>query len=393
MPVNFQQIQQRVKEIGQKAPGDLKELLERRALAARLLREHASDLEELDALRLRATVLNPGLRCAKPFCEPLTFCRPLPALDTQIVLLAADGSQINPDRHAPIQFGVINTGAIRILPGRGQAAQETIKSELLYGDDLETANGPVTEEVVAMRRDKSERTMLAELAAGESLPVVTLTDGQLELFHGPAQAQSGEFDKLFGEYLEAMRALARIGAVTAGFVDKPRSDLLVRLLELYLLKAEEFDQAGHLRPLRGVSDAVLFNDLLAPGERSAVFGIQSKSAELFKDELALHYFYLNVGRTGHPWLARVELPGWVAESDVLLDRLQAALVEQCRQLGSKPYPYALHRAHEVAVVRFEEKDQLENMLILELRRQGGEVGEKSNKQVAKDVSGSRTRYA
>jgi hypothetical protein len=244
--------------------------------------------------------------------------------------------------------------------------------------------------VVAMRRDRSERSVLAELAAQETLPVVTLTDGQLELFREPAQTH--EFNRLFDDYLEAMRALARIGAVTAGYVDKPRSDLLVRLLELCLLGAHELSKAGHERPLRGVSDAILFNDLLGPGERSAVFGIQSKSAEKFDNELALHYFYMNVGRPGRPWLARIELPGWVAESDLLLDRLQAALGEQCRQLGSKPYPYALHRAHEVAVVTFEEKDQLENMLIIELLRQGGEIGEKSNKQYSKDISGNRTRY-
>ena len=390
MPVNFQQIQQKVKEIGQHAPADLKKLLERRDLARELLTKYAHDLDGLDALRRQATVRSSNLRCAKPIREALTFQGDLPALDTPIVILAADGSQINPDRHDPIEFGVINTGAIRILPNRPQPPQEIVRSELLYGDDLQTDSGPVTEEVVAMRRDYNERTMLAELAAEESLPVVTLTDGQLELFREPAQTQ--EFTRLFSGYLEAMRSLARLGAVTAGYVDKPRSDLLVRLLELVLFKPEELDQAGHKRPLGGVYDTLLFHDLLKPGMRSAVFGIQSKSAEKFDHELALHFFYLNVGQPERPWLARVELPGWVAESDVLLNRLQAALLEQCRQLGSKPYPYALHRAHEVAVVRFEEKDQLENMLIVELLNQSIEVGQKSNKQFSKDVSGSRRRY-
>ncbi len=390
MPVNFQQIQQKVKEIGLQAPADQKKLLERLDLARELLLKYELDLEGLDALRRQASLRSPNLRCAKPFREALTFQGPLPALDTPIVILAADGSQINPDRHDPIEFGVINTGAIRILPNRPEPPREIVRSELLYGDDLQTASGPVTEEIVAMRRDYNERTLLAELAAEETLPVVTLTDGQLELFREPAQTQ--EFTRLFSGYLEAMRSLARLGAVTAGFVDKPRSDLLVRLLELLLFKPEELDQAGHKRPLGGVYDTLLFHDLLAPGTRSAVFGIQSKSAEKFDNELSLHFFYLNVGLPGRPWLARVELPGWVADSDMLLNRLQAALLEQCRQLGSQPYPYALHRAHEVAVVRFEEKDQLENMLIVELLNQGVEVGQKSNKQYSKDISGSRRRY-
>ena len=208
-----------------------------------------------------------------------------------------------------------------------------------------------------------------------------------------SHSQAGEFTRLFTEFQEALRELARMGAVTAGYVDKPRADLVVRLLELLTLPEGEFSQAGRLHPLAGVNDAMLFGELLQPGERSAVFGIQSRSASHYDHELALHFFYINVGRLERPWLARVELPAWVAESTVLLNRLQAALVEQCRQLGSKPYPYALHRAHEVAVVRLEEKEQLENMLILELMRQGIEIGAQSNKQFSKDISGNRTRYS
>jgi hypothetical protein len=391
VPVNFQQIQQKVKLIGLQAPAEQKKMSERRQLALNLLYDPANTPEKLEKVYLRALALNSGLRCAIPTQEVLTHRGAPPALDTPVVLLAADGSQINPDHHDPIEFGVINTGAIRIVPGSSEPPQEIIRSEMLYGDELQTDAGPVTEDVVAMRRDRNERTMLADLAVHETLPVVTLTDGQLELFHEPQQA--GEFSELFTQYQEALHELARIGAVTAGFVDKPRADLVIRLLELLQLPDGEFHQAGHLHPFNGLNDAMLFLDLLQPGERSAVFGIQSRSADRFDKALSLHFFYINVGRPGRPWLARVELPRWVAISELLLNRLQAVLIQQCHQLGSKPYPYALHRAHEVAIVRFEEKDQLENMLILELRRQGVEVGEKSNKQFAKDNSGSRTRYS
>jgi hypothetical protein len=66
------------------------------------------------------------------------------------------------------------------------------------------------------------------------------------------------------------------------------------------------------------------------------------------------------------------------------------LVEQCRVMGSKPYPYLLHRAHETAVVKNEEKYQVEQMLQQELRRNNEDVDEGSNKQSAKDLKG-RTR--
>jgi hypothetical protein len=107
--------------------------------------------------------------------------------------------------------------------------------------------------------------------------------------------------------------------------------------------------------------------------------------------LALRFFYLNVGRTDAAWLARVEIPAWVAEDPQKLDSLHAVLVDQCKILGTRAYPYLLHRAHETAVVTLEEKDQLTQMIILELRRRGVWVGEASHKQAAKSL-GKRTSY-
>ncbi|MBI1855740.1 MAG: DNA double-strand break repair nuclease NurA, partial [Chloroflexi bacterium] len=126
------------------------------------------------------------------------------------------------------------------------------------------------------------------------------------------------------------------------------------------------------------------------GHRSAVFGIQSSSEKNYKGALSLHFFYLNVGADGHPWPVRVEIPKWVADDKEKLDLLHAVLVSQCRMMGSKPYPYLLHRAHETAMVKHEEKEQIEQMLTQELRNQNEEVDEGSYKQSAKDLKG-RTR--
>jgi hypothetical protein len=82
----------------------------------------------------------------------------------------------------------------------------------------------------------------------------------------------------------------------------------------------------------------------------------------------------------------------VARNPQMLDDLHAVLVQQCLILGSRPYPYLLHRAHEAAVVTFEEKDQVTQMIALELRVRGVEVGEISNKQSAK-IAGGKTRYS
>jgi hypothetical protein len=59
-------------------------------------------------------------------------------------------------------------------------------------------------------------------------------------------------------------------------------------------------------------------------------------------------------------------------------------------MGARPYPYLLHRSHEAAVVSLEEKEQVTEMISLELRKRGLPVGDPSNKQFAKDQAG-RTR--
>ncbi len=97
-------------------------------------------------------------------------------------------------------------------------------------------------------------------------------------------------------------------------MDKPRADLLVRMLELMDGSEEDMLQRVRERPLGGVTDAMLLIGKLLPGMRSPVFGIQSSSSKQFSGSLRLHFFYLNVGFENLPMLARVEIPAWVAEN-------------------------------------------------------------------------------
>jgi len=389
MPVNFQDIQKQIRQMGQQAMEREQKLKERRQLALELLRLYANRLEDLQQRVEQALLANPNLRCAVPVDEGLTFTLPVPPLPPGLTILAADGSQINPDRHDAAEFSVINVGAICLQPGK--VPIENTNSQLLYGDSLRTSSGrPITEEIVALRRDLNERRLLADLAEKESLPVVTVTDGPLELFR--QQGNDPDLEEPFKEYLKVLNRLADRGVATAGYVDKPSANLVVRLLELIALPEEELAHVERNGPLNGVSDYYLFQNLLKPGERSGVFAIQSTSKRDFNGKLELHFFYLNVGRAEHAWLVRVEIPKWVAEDCSLLDMLHATLVSQCRQMGSHPYPYVLHRAHEVALVRLEEKQQILDMIAAEQYRQGVEVGEKSQKQAVKDISGTRTRY-
>jgi hypothetical protein len=143
--------------------------------------------------------------------------------------------------------------------------------------------------------------------------------------------------------------------------------------------------------LRGLKDIDLFAALVNPGERSAVFKLHSRSAEIYSDEITPQFFLLNTGRENHADWARVEFPAWVSSGETFINNLHAALIQQCQLMGARPYPYLLHRAHETAVVSLKEKEEVVGMIIQELQRRGLSVSGASNKQSAKDLE-SRTRY-
>lgn len=395
MPVDYTSIQQQIRSAAANARRRQMFIEQKKSEAQELFDACTSDPEELLRRAREAIRLNPRLRTGLPGNEALTLARSAPALPERLLILAADGSQIQPDRHAPVEFGLINVGIYRLAIGSSQPPREIIHSKLLDWDDLNPPEGRLNEEIIALERDLSERRALALQAQKESdeqpgLLTVSLTDGPLELYGDPKEQRL--YEEKFRDYLKELRSLALLGSAVAGYVDKPRADLVIRLLELMTLPEEELSKAGNKRPLAPVTDRDLFQPRLGPGERSPVFQLNSSSAAKFTGDLALHFFYLNVGSVNKPWLARVEVPAWVANDPQQLDTVHAVLVDQAQWLGSKPYPYALHRAHETALVTFDEKRQLLDLMARELLSAGLSAGESSYKQQSKDLSGTKQRY-
>jgi hypothetical protein len=383
MALNFQQVFEKIRQIGLGARlrQEAQDAVREKALA--LLEAWADKSEELRDKLEHAHQADPSLRCAIPMAEALNTHRTAGSVSTATAtLIAADGSQVVPDRHAPVLFGLINVGAI-VIPNGDNAAPTVLTDSNLSFDD-EVLNW--TDGLVALQRDLAERKKLLTVSQDYPLPVLTLTDGPLQLW------ESREIDQIFGyekslkEYLSVLSQLQERGVITAGYVDKPGSNLLVRLLEVAVTPASDLNKLHELYPLQGVTDLWLFDQVLQPGERSALFALQARSKAVYQGSLALHFFYLNVGLPGHPKSVRVEIPAWVSGSAPDIDLLHQVLLEQCAILGARPYPYILHRAHEAAVVTLQEKQQIEQMLALELRRSGSEVGEISGKQASKDSS-------
>jgi|SRR5271157_639992 len=394
MPVDYQQIHARIKEIGAGAHERRKTLDERRRKARDLLLANSDKLDSLRAKVDSAKEVDANTRCAYPLNESLASHYPPAASVKGATLVAADGSQINPDRHAAILYSLINVGVIILKSGSGDAPEIKTYTDLKYGDDLYTNHGMITEDMVALGRDLSERKKLLELGLQYSKPVITFTDGPIELW-GAEGSATEDYRRNREEHIRILSQLQSENIITAGYIDKPAADLVTRLLEISQIQENEMRTVRDVHTLRSVTDRWLFGEegrpLLKKGERSAIFIIQSSSRNHYKGSLEIHFFYLNVGTDSHPWIVRVEIPAWVAEDNEKVNLLHASLLEQCEIMGARPYPYLLHRAHETALVKQEEKEQIEQMLAQELRNQNEELDEGSYKQSAKDLKGRTGR--
>jgi hypothetical protein len=302
---------------------------------------------------------------AIPTAEPIHASFPPPDLPKVFNVVAADGSQIHPDRHAAARFYLINIGSIRIRYGSGDVPQTAITSSLYYEDEhfYDEEGTEIGAAWINGLRDVSELEALAQVSkncSGE--PTISLLDNGLLLW---LAAQSGpqpnrQVMRLLQRYLQQLSDLQKTGAAIAGFIDRPRHSNLIALLHLESLELDEItEDALRVHPYLGFSDRSLFARVLEPGYRSALFIQNSKlNRDFRKNGQEVHFFYLHPGEQSQ--VARVEVPHWVAHSPKLLNLVHAAIIEQCKLTGG--YPYALVRSHELAVVNAADRQVIDTMI-------------------------------
>ena len=394
MPVNLIDIQKKLASFSSQAKAHHQRVVSRLETLQTRLVENANSLGELRKMVDREAESNPRLRCAVPVSEPLNAVIPVGNLPDQVTMVAADGSQINPSHHARVPFSVINVGVVTMVRGSGETPKVYTESALLdYDTVLQPEGGMLSEGGVAMKRDLRERAVLLDVADGLDAPAIAMVDGPLELIRDP-QAMGG-FESFVEEYETILTGFLKRDLTLLGYIDKSQNDLIGRLLSLVPAGTAEQTEPQKVseRNLSGVRDAYLMEILLRnPGDRSAIFGVYSRTALAFKSELRLHFFYLNVGAPDRPHLARVEIPAWVAQDTEKVALIQAALLDQAQMMGSKPYPYLLHRSHEEALISLDEHQWVEDMIVKAFMQDGLDVGELSNKQYLKDMDMKKTRY-
>lgn len=364
---------------------------QRRALPAarELLRQFAHKQEELR--RVAESDAGQRWRCASPGDEPLDRSFPAVGLPDRVTIVAADGSQIYPDRHGMAFYYVINVGSVVFRHGSGQAPDVSTDPRLFYGEDKMYPGGnPVSSDLVSVERDLFEMQTLAALTVSEAAdgaPRLALADGPLLIWLQRAAIPEGRRVRILGDYLTCIDRLRATGAVLAGFVSRPHSAEVVALLYLAQLEPEERLTRGSLAETdyRGLTDRALFG-YLHPGERSALFVRGTAANRDFQAKgHGVWFFYLNTGAD----LARIEVPEWVARRAEYRDLVQAAVYDQCRI--NNGYPYALTRADEQAVILRDEREALEAMLMTAMSRHGLPPPELSRKAQQKQVARWRRR--
>lgn len=386
MALPFDKIEPQVQQMGVEVADRGSTLAEQTISALDLLRR-MDDLEAIWAQILTARQNDAGFRGAAPMDEPINVSIPLPECPSLATVYAADGSQIYPDPHAPAPYWLTNIGVFIYHHGVDRLPEIVVEPELFFREaDVRDREGRlIPSAVINARRTVYEMQMLSKVAtrdAADADPRVALYDGPL--IGMPMGKDVPNANMLAADYHEAVDFMYDLGVALAGYVDRPSSRFMIYTILLMTLEQEQITR-GNVggATFEGVNDQDLYKVILKPGERSGLMIQQSPLNKEYKDRHGDHqeicFFYLNTASAGQEaYLARVEVPMWVAQRKALVNAVHAVLYSQC-QITDR-YPYALTRADEIAVVQPAEKRHLEDMIAVELlrNRQALEASRKLN---------------
>jgi hypothetical protein len=312
-----------------------------------------------------------AIRAAIPTDEPFNAIHPLPATPERFTVIAADGSQIQPDPHGVALYYLVNVGSLVYRHGSGEAPEAHSEPVLGHTEADMYENGrPVAGNLLDVRRDLAEITRLADLCAVEpSGPTVALVDGTLILWVLEYRSEEWQRAKVMA-YLDQLHRIREASATVAAFISRPRRAEVTRLLHLASVDGDKNRVDQEPNPLERLPDRAVF-ETLPPGARSALFVSPSPTNYDYYHPAGhgVHFCYINLAEEGlDPVIARIELPVWVAENPDRLALVHGAIVAQARITGD--YPYTLARADELAFISGPERKTFEEMVVTALLRVG-----------------------
>ena len=403
MSLEFNKVLDQVQKMGRYLGKRSQDASDRMELAIELFFA-ASDLDAVhERIKLVRESSVSGYRGAAPVPRPhdevICGIGDPPEIPPAAIVAGADGSQIYPDPHAAATYYLLNIGAFVYYHGETRLPFQVTTPELFYSDSklLDRDGRLITNQTVNARRSVAEVEWLARLSwdlRDDSRPLVAIHDGTLLKFFG-ANDVAGAYE-IERDYMDALQKLSDSNARLIGYIDLPRSKYLISLLHLLSLTPDQINDANLKTngALEGLTDESLLRRVLGPGERSAIMTQNSPQNREYIDRKGADYeiafFYLNVSNTGHPSIARIDVPMWVAKDKAAVGEIQALLLAQCAIQGRKHYPYTLTRADELAYVSSVEKSQLDEIIRVEMLKNRIEP-ESSNKLQSKGLARSEKR--
>ncbi|MGE3540582.1 MAG: DNA double-strand break repair nuclease NurA [Candidatus Tectimicrobiota bacterium] len=311
--------------------------------------------------------------------ESLEKVYTLPSRPLAVTVVASDGSQITPSHHEVVPAFLLNVSTVVLHYGTGERAELTSTPTLFYrDDDLYMDYGgqrvQVAGDLLGMRRTLMEFQALlrqATRAHQTGHRTCALADGSLILWQLEGKPQDYQQSSL-ERYLGSLEQARQQHIPIVGYISRPRSRDVLNALRVGLCPetVSNCDRCPYTdlprlpcADIEGLSDRRLFETLLQPGERTAVFDSRSRILDAYGAHRIV-FFYLHVGVE----VVRIEIPNWVAASPGMLDLVHAIAYDQAQKgLG---YPVALAEAHQHAVVRGAERDLFYEMVTTVLLRRG-----------------------
>ena len=358
-----------------------------------------------------AAVRLPGMRWVGAqfdSAEPINQFLPYGEEPHDYVLIAADGSQIMPDRHKAVQYAAIQVASTCIVYGHAvntASLPAAVKGshrkplKFLSEEDLyDDATGElISPGEISTERDLQEIELLAEQCehfCDTGLRPIAVADGSLvpfsllnELFVRNSPGRANEQLKRVANALSRMRSC---NAIVAGYIDRPNSNALARACALVDVPAAASGDEILLREavrkaeqdMRGILDRHVLDLVLSPSRRTALFEptwLINGAPYLGQFGHTMRSCYVNVGTT-RSLIARLEMPAWCANPDSV-GVLSAVLGRHARMGGG--YPLCLKAAHEEAVLTYSDEREIDQAIERGLVDQGI-LATPSSKQEAKD---------
>lgn len=335
---------------------------------------------------------------AVPLEDPAASFAPI-SLPEAFSVIATDGSQIEPERHALAHYFVLNVGWAGLHYGPGSHADLGSAADIRYRDDqlwfeMGDRRIPIREELLATLRSLEERRRLAALLEQQpkSLLTLGLADGAL-LDWTLDDRNTTVPDEVGADILQQLDRIRDTGHLLASYISRPSSREAANLARVGLCsdrpgmncqQCSSRAQTGKpaCEPANMLFDAVLMEPL-PEYHRSALFEPLARAQKRYPGH-EMRCFYINTGVE----IGRVEVPVWVAEDPQRLALTHALVADQCRRgryHGRLPgYPPALIEAHEQAVV--DGNDRIVFNQLLERRLfQAGLPAELSAKRMSKQM--------